>query len=78
MKKKNKRLFVHTLLENDSIKRKVSFYVPIRTLDLMLQYNRKPILRIAEYIVKVLTENYEEYKNTSPDELEKRLYEPTP
>ena len=76
MRKKNKKLFVHVLLSNQSLKRKVSFYVPLRTLDLMLQHNRKPILRVAEMIVKVLIENYEEYKNTSHDELEKRLYEP--
>lgn len=77
MKKKNKKLFVHSLLENDSLKRKVSFYIPLRTLDLMLQYNRKPIIRIASIITNVLIENYDEYKNTSHADLEKRLYEPS-
>lgn len=75
MSKKNK-LFVHTLLENHSVKRKVSFYVPENTLNLMLQFNRKPILRIAKKIVEILQENYEEFKSITPDELEKKLYEP--
>lgn len=72
---KNKKLFIHALLENQAIKRKISFFVPQSTISLMLKLNRKPIAKTAKKMVEVLR-CYEEYKDISPVELEKRLYEP--
>ena len=72
--KKKQKLFVHTILENPSIKRRVSFYVPENTVNLMIRLHRKPIIRVAKSIVKVLLE-YEDFKNYSENDLEKKLYE---
>ncbi len=71
------KLFIHELLENVSIKRKLSRDIPRKTLDNLIRFNRPPIKRHSDLIIENLKE-YEEYKNISSDELEKRLYEKIP
>lgn len=72
--KNHSKLFVHELLENVSIKRKLSRDIPRKTLDNLVRFNRPPIKRHADIIIENLQE-YDEYKNISSDELEKKLYE---